>query len=80
MKRDELPPLPYIEPGKHRHFKGGEYELLFVARDSETEKPVVVYKALYGKGECWVRPAEMWDEEVTRDGVTVKRFTRVNDE
>ena len=77
MKRDELPPLPYIEPGKYRHFKGGEYELLFVARDSETEKPVVVYKALYGKSECWVRPAEMWDEEVTRDGATVKRFTKI---
>ena len=64
-------------PGKYRHFKGGEYELLGIARHSETLEPMVVYRALYGYGGMWVRPASMWDETVEREGVTVKRFTFV---
>lgn len=64
-----------IKAGKYRHFKGGEYEVLYTAKDSETLEPLVVYRALYGEGEIWVRPARMWHETVERDGKTHKRFT-----
>ena len=63
-----------IKPGKYRHFKGNKYEVLGIAKHSETLEPMVVYKALYGDGGLWVRPAAMWDETVTRDGKTFKRF------
>ena len=49
---------------RYRHFKGNSYEVLAVARHSETNEAMVVYKALYGAGEVWVRPARMWFEEV----------------
>ena len=60
--------------GKYRHFKGNEYEALSIAKHSETLEEMVVYKALYGDGEYWVRHASMWNETVTRDGKTFKRF------
>ena len=63
-----------IKPGRYRHFKGNEYEVLFVAKHSETLEDMVVYKALYGDGSVWVRPLSMWNETVTRDGKTYKRF------
>lgn len=63
-----------IKLGKYKHFKGMEYEVLAVAKHSETLEPLVVYKALYGEGEVWVRPANMWDETIKRDGKTFKRF------
>ena len=63
-----------IRPGIYRHFKGNEYEVLFTAKNSETTEEMVVYRALYGDGDIWVRPASMWDEEVERDGVKFKRF------
>ena len=65
--------------GKYRHFKGNEYELLAVANHSETLEKMVVYKALYGEQEIWVRPLSMWDEEITRDGKTFKRFEYIGD-
>ena len=68
-----------IIPGRYRHFKGNEYEVLTIARHSETTEPMVVYKALYGEGGVWVRPADMWNETVTREGVTYKRFTKIED-
>ncbi len=68
-----------IKPGKYRHFKGNEYEVLGIARHSETLEPMVVYKALYGDGGLWVRPAAMWDEEITRDGKTFKRFQYIGE-
>lgn len=49
-----------IPLGKYRHFKGNEYEVIALAKDSETQEDIVVYKALYGDGEIWVRPAKMW--------------------
>lgn len=64
-----------IKIGKYRHFKGGEYEVLFIAKHSETQEEMVVYKALYGEGGVWVRPATMWNETVERDGKTFSRFT-----
>ncbi|MBO5911861.1 MAG: DUF1653 domain-containing protein [Clostridia bacterium] len=69
-----------IKLGKYRHFKGNEYEVLGIAQHSETLEPMVVYKALYGDGGLWVRPAAMWDETVTRDGKTFKRFEYIGTE
>ena len=69
-----------IRLGKYRHFKGGEYEAVAIAKNSETLEPMVVYRALYGDGELWVRPLSMWNEEVERDGVKYKRFTYIGDE
>lgn len=64
-----------IKLGKYRHFKGNEYEVIGIAKHSETLAPMVVYKALYGNGDIWVRPYEMWNETITRDGKTFQRFT-----
>ncbi len=64
-----------IKLGKYRHFKGNEYEVIAVAKNSETLEEMVVYRALYGEKEYWVRPASMWNEEVQRDGKIYKRFT-----
>ncbi len=66
-----------IKPGRYRHFKGNEYEVLYVAHHSETMEDMVVYRALYGDREVWVRPASMWFDTVERDGVTYQRFTEV---
>ena len=66
-----------ITAGKYRHFKGNEYEVLYVARHSETLEEMVVYRALYGERGIWVRPASMWNELVERDGKTYRRFTKI---
>ncbi len=63
-----------IKEGRYRHFKGNEYEVIGTAKHSETLEEYVVYKALYGDGGLWVRPASMWNETVERDGKTFKRF------
>lgn len=68
-----------IKLGKYRHFKGNEYEVIGIAHHSETMEDMVVYRALYGDGGLWVRPATMWDETVTRDGVTYQRFTYIGE-
>lgn len=68
-----------IRLGRYRHFKGGEYEVIGVARHSETLEEMVVYRALYGEKGLWVRPASMWDETVERDGKTFKRFTYIGE-
>ena len=67
-----------IQPGRYRHFKGNEYEVIGIARHSETEEPMVVYKALYGEGGLWTRPAAMWSETVERGGKTYRRFYRLD--
>lgn len=64
-----------IKIGKYRHFKGGMYEVIGVAKHSETLEEMVVYKALYGDGGIWVRPLSMWEERVTVDGKEIPRFT-----
>ena len=66
-------------PGRYRHFKGKEYEVLGVARHSETEDELVVYRALYGDFGLWVRPVSMWNETVERDGKTFRRFTYIGE-
>ena len=69
-----------IRPGRYRHFKVNEYEVLGVARHSETEEELVVYRPLYGEGGLWVRPVSMWNELVTRDGKTQPRFVYIGED
>lgn len=66
-----------IRPGRYRHFKGNEYEVIGTARHSETLEEMVVYRALYGEFGLWVRPAAMWNEIVERNGKTFLRFTYI---
>ena len=66
-----------IHLGRYRHFKGNEYEVIAIAKHSEDESSMVVYKALYGDGGIWVRSADMWNETVERDGKTCKRFEKI---
>ena len=67
-----------IRPGRYRHFKGREYEVIGIARHSEDESPLVVYRKLYDDLSLWVRPADMWNEEVVRDGRSYTRFVRID--
>ena len=69
-----------IKLGRYRHFKGMEYEVIGIAKHSETLEPMVVYRALYGDGGLWVRPASMWNETVERDGKTYQRFSYVEED
>lgn len=69
-----------IKLGKYRHFKGNEYEVIGIARHSETLEEMVIYRALYGEGGYWVRPINEWHEEITRDGKIIKRFTYTGEE
>lgn len=64
-------------PGRYRHYKGGHYEVLGVARHSETGEALVVYRPLYGERALWVRPQAMFTESVTVDGKRVPRFARL---
>jgi len=70
----DLPALPETAPGRYRHYKGGEYEVIGVARHSETNAPLVVYRPLYNGSGWWVRPHAMFFESVVIDGVTRLRF------
>lgn len=63
-------------PGRYRHFKGGEYEVVLVARDVETEEPVVVYQALCGERGHWVRSLAEFTANVSRDAYEGPRFVR----
>lgn len=63
-----------IKPGRYRHYKGNEYEVIGVAKHTETLEEVVVYRALYGEKGLWVRPAVMFMETVIKEGVEVPRF------
>lgn len=67
------------KPGTYRHFKGNLYELIDIARHSETLEEMVVYRALYGERGLWVRPLRMWSEQVQRDGYSGPRFAPVED-
>lgn len=67
-----------IRLGKYRHFKGNEYEVVGFAKDSETTEKMVIYKALYGDQELWVRPYEMFREIIERDGKKIRRFSKIN--
>ncbi len=69
-----------MKRGVYRHFKGNLYQLLDVARHSETGEKMVIYRALYGERGLWVRPSAMWDEVIERDGRQYRRFTYVADD
>ena len=68
-----------IKPGKYRHFKGNYYEVIDMARHSETMEEMVVYRALYGEHGLWVRPAVMWTETADRDGYHGPRFQYIEE-
>lgn len=69
-----------IKPGRYRHFKGKEYEVLAVAKHSETLEEMVVYRALYGEYGYWVRPLSMFGEMVEKDGQAMPRFQYIEEE
>lgn len=68
-----------LKKGRYRHFKGMEYELIDVAKHSETLEPMVVYRALYGEGGLWVRPAAMWSEWVEKENYKGPRFQYIGE-
>ena len=76
MDRD-LPPLPELAPGRYRHYKGGEYEVLHVARHSETLEPLVIYRPLYNASGLWARPYEMFFGELQVEGRMQRRFAKL---
>lgn len=63
-----------LKPGRYRHFKGNEYEVLFTCKHTETGEELVIYRALYGDRLLWARPLSMWNEKVEKDGKTYTRF------
>ena len=73
----DLPPLPDTHLGLYRHYNGGEYEVLGVARHSETHQPLVVYRPLYNATGWWVRPHAMFFEVVEVDGKRRARFEKL---
>ncbi len=75
MKTEALPPLPTLPLGKYRHYKGGEYEVIGVARHSETLEALVVYRPLYNDSGWWLRPLAMFIEEIEIDGKRQAPFT-----
>lgn len=72
---ESLEPIS-AEVGKYRHFKGNEYEVIGIAKDSETLEDMVVYRALYGSGELWVRSKKNFEEIIERDGKQIRRFEK----
>lgn len=68
-----------MKPGRYRHYKGNDYEVLGVARHSETEEEYVVYRQLYGAGGLWIRPLGMFLESVTIGEIVVPRFQRLEE-
>lgn len=75
----DLSQLPSIDPGRYRHYKGGEYEVVSVVRHSETLEPMVLYRPLYNDSGLWVRPYDMFVGLVEIDGVPQLRFERLPD-
>lgn len=75
---NDLPPLIETPPGRYRHYKGGEYEVLGTVRHSETLEPMTLYRALYGQRGLWVRPAAMFAETVEVGGSSQLRFVKLD--
>jgi hypothetical protein len=71
--------MEIIKIGKYEHYKGGQYEVLGIAQHSESMEQFVVYRALYGEGELWIRPLKMFSEEVDFCGKKVPRFKFVGE-
>lgn len=68
-----------FKKGIYEHYKGNRYELLGIANHSETLEKMVIYKALYGENELWVRPISMWNEIIEVNGKTVPRFRLIKE-
>ena len=69
-----------LPAGRYRHYKGNDYQVIGVARHSETEEELVVYRCLYGDHSLWVRPLTMFRETVVVDGQEVPRFIRISED
>jgi hypothetical protein len=67
-----------LHNGRYRHYKGGEYQVYGIARHSETQEQLVVYRPLYGERSLWVRPLSMFIETVEVGGQIVPRFAYVD--
>jgi len=74
-----LPALPSISTGRYRHYKGGEYEVVGVARHSETLEAMVIYRPLYNQTGLWVRPYSMFFEQVAVNNLLQPRFALIED-
>jgi hypothetical protein len=72
--------IPMIAPGRYRHYKGKDYQVIGVAKHSETEEDLVVYRALYGAYGLWVRPVEMFCEKINTGGKLVSRFEWIDED
>ena len=68
-----------IKLGKYRHFKGNEYEVIGIAKHTETLEVYVVYRALYGEYGLWIRPLSMFEEVIEKDGKQIKRFEYIGE-
>ncbi|MGV2873661.1 DUF1653 domain-containing protein [Colwellia sp. E150_009] len=68
-----------IELGKYRHFKGNYYQVLHLARHSETEEYLVVYHPFDDKNDIWIRPLTMFNETISREGKKIERFQYVGE-
>jgi len=77
-QENNLSPLPDTPPGRYRHYKGGEYEVIGAARHSETLEPLVVYRPLYNASGLWVRPHAMFFEKIEFEGRRQPRFARID--
>lgn len=78
MNDHDLPPLIETPPGRYRHYKGGEYDVVGTVRHSETLEPMTLYRALYGQRGLWVRPAAMFGEEIVFEGRAQPRFRKID--
>jgi hypothetical protein len=74
----DLPALVRTLPGRYRHYKGMEYEVIDTVRHSETLEPMTLYRALYGERGLWVRPAAMFNETVLINGQNCPRFQKIS--
>lgn len=74
-----MPESESLAPGRYRHYKGGEYQVIGTAIHSETEEELVVYRPLYGEGRLWVRPLSMFLESVDVDGRKLPRFSLIDE-
>ena len=79
MSSEVLPPLILTPPGRYRHYKGMEYDVVGTVRHSESLEPMTLYRALYGEQGLWVRPAAMFNEDVVINGVQQPRFAKLPD-
>lgn len=79
-KKEKKGGIMSLKKGIYRHYKGNLYEVIDVATHSETLEKMIVYRALYGEQGLWVRPMQMWEEEVNVDGKNVKRFTLIQEQ